>query len=63
MIGADYTCAHCRGTYAKTTTDAEALAEYAALFPDRGEAVVIVCDPCWRKFFAKGVLLVERMGE
>lgn len=46
-----FTCAHCRGVYAKGQSDEEARAEYEATMPqavERGDEEATVCDDCYR---------------
>ena len=45
-----FTCAICGGTFEKTNTDEEALAEKEALFPEYTlEECAIVCEDCWKE--------------
>jgi hypothetical protein len=50
MMGNEFTCAACCGTFSKVWTDEEARAEAGDLFPgDNVDDMVVVCDTCWRE--------------
>lgn len=55
-IGESYTCERCGGTFTKTISDEEAMAEARDLFPAdhiaAPEDQATVCDPCFREIMA-----------
>ena len=50
VMGDDYTCEACGGTFAKGWSDAEAREESARLFPGEDD-MAIVCDDCFQRFY------------
>lgn len=51
-IGDKYECAVCRGTFTKTWSDEEAMAEMHDLWAETSGPVDIVCDGCFQKVAA-----------
>jgi hypothetical protein len=53
-----YTCGECGGTYEKTRSDEEALAETATLFAGEyasEDDLAMVCDDCWNAMRSIGL--------
>ena len=55
-IGEPYICEHCGGSFVKTRSDEEAIAEARAIRPgdhiERPEDRATICDACYREFEA-----------
>ena len=51
-IGESYTCGRCGGTFEKTWSDEEALAEAESLWTPEtmADEQAVICDDCFREF-------------
>jgi hypothetical protein len=51
MKAGEYECAHCGGVFERARPDKEALEEYTEKWPEgaaAGEAICLICDPCYQ---------------